>query len=344
VEQPVRRHPLKWWWETGLALLAVVGLWVGIDALQNGLRDRLFLGSDRDPVPRSERIQNLKIPGTGIGSGCSLVYGQPYDASTRIDFGKCGRPGRPGAGEIFLLGDSHALHLLPMLDAVTARTGQRISFTYQMACFIDPTLLMSWGNKSYGPCRDFAAGEMERSLQRLQRGDIVVLSAWLNYYVGDVTPAGTPTEAQVVDGDRRLTPVEARARHVANLRAYAQRLAARGIQLVLVVDSPMLARKPVECRRAGGQEITCAPEAAVTARMQRTVRDTLEAVAAGLPNVHVFDPTAHLLDGSGRVLYRRPDGTPLYADNHHLSVSGSRSLAGPFERFLSEAGLIPSAR
>ncbi|AFY29282.1 acyltransferase family protein [Cyanobium gracile] len=345
VEQPVRRHPLTWWWETLLALLAVGGLWIGIDALQNGLRDRLFRGTDRDPVPRSERIQNLQIPGTGIGSGCSLVYGQPYNDTTRIDFERCGRPGRPGAGEIFLLGDSHALHLLPMLDAVTARTGQRISFTYQMACFTDPSLLMSWGNKSYGPCRDFVVGEMERSLERLKRGDVVVLSSWLNYYVGDVTPAGTPSEANVMDGDRRLTPAQARARHVANLRAYAQRLAARGIQLVLVVDSPMLARKPLECRRStGGPAVSCAPEPAVTAAMQRTVRDTLEAAAAGLPNVHVFDPTPHLVGADGRVLDRRPDGTPLFADNHHLSVSGSRSLAEPFERFLTQAGLVPAGR
>jgi hypothetical protein len=44
------------------------------------------------------------------------------------------------------------------------------------------------------------------------------------------------------------------------------------------------------------------------------------------------------------VRYRKPDGTPLYADNHHLSVSGSRSLAEPFRRFLTEAGLVPAGR
>jgi hypothetical protein len=60
--------------------------------------------------------------------------------------------------------------------------------------------------------------------------------------------------------------------------------------------------------------------------------------------VHVFDPTPHLLGPEGRVLYRRPDGTPLFADNHHLSVSGSRSLAGPFEAFLREQGLVPESR
>jgi peptidoglycan/LPS O-acetylase OafA/YrhL len=344
VEQPVRRYPLKWWWESGLALLAVGGLWIGIDALQHSIRGRLFVGTDRDPVPQQERMQNLVIPGTGIGSGCSLAYGQPYNSTTRIDFERCGRPGKPGAGEIFLLGDSHALHLLPMLDEVTTATGQQLSFTYQMACFIDPTMLMSWGNKSYGPCRQFAAGEMERSLQRLKRGDVVVIAAWLNYYLTDITPEGKPTEATVMEGKRRLTASEARTRHVANMRRYAEQLAARGIQLVLVVDTPMLARKPVECRRVIGKRVSCAPPASVTTRMQAQVRNTLAAVAAGLPNVRIFDPTPYLVETDGRVRYRKPDGTPLYADNHHLSVSGSRSLAEPFLRLLTEAGLVPAGR
>jgi hypothetical protein len=76
--------------------------------------------------------------------------------------------------------------------------------------------------------------------------------------------------------------------------------------------------------------------------MQGIARATLMAAAAGLPNVHVFDPTPYFLDLKGRVKYRRADGTPLFADSNHLSVTGSRSLAEPFERFLVQAGLIPA--
>ena len=74
------------------------------------------------------------------------------------------------------------------------------------------------------------------------------------------------------------------------------------------------------------------------------MRLTLEAVAAGLPNVHVFDPTPYLLAPDGRVRYRNDLGKIIYSDSHHLSVSGSRSLAAPFKRFLSQAGLTPGAR
>jgi hypothetical protein len=335
----VRRYPLKWWWETLLALLAVAGLWIGIDALHHQFRGALFLGKDADPVPISERVHALNplIPGTGITSDCTVASGKPYNATTRPNFDKCNRPGLPGAREIFLLGDSHAQHLLPMLDAVTTRTGQRITFAAMGACLIDPELTVTWQQGRYESCRQFSAGEMERSLQRLQPGDIVLVSGFLHNYLASNDVEGRGYGAPTYRGERRLRIAEVRQAHVANLRAYAERLAARGIQLVLVVDNPSLAREPVACQDPAGS--SCAGDAATTARMRSTLRGLLAEVAAGLPNVHVFDPTPYLLGPDGRVVYRRPDGTPLYADSHHLSVSGSRSLAGPFERFLQEQGL-----
>jgi hypothetical protein len=242
-----------------------------------------------------------------------------------------------GAREIFLLGDSHAQHLLPMLDAVTARTGQRITFAAMGACLIDPDLTVTWQQGRYESCRQFSAGEMERSLQRLKPGDIVLVSGFLHNYLASNDVEGRGYGAPTYRGEQRLRIAEVRQAYVAGMRAYARRLAARGIQLVLVVDNPSLAREPVACQDPAGS--SCAGDAATTARMRRTLQGLLAEVAAGLPNVHVFDPTPFLVDGTGRVVYRRPDGTPLYADSHHLSVSGSRSLAGPFERFLRQQGL-----
>jgi hypothetical protein len=341
VEQPVRRHPLKWWWETGLALLAVVGLWLGIDALHHQFRGKLFLGKDADPVPLSERVQALNplIPGTGITTDCSVPIDKPYDATTRPNYDKCRRPGVPGATEIFLIGDSHAQHLLPMLDAATARTGQSITYAAMGACLIDAQLTVTWPwqKERYESCREFSAGEMERSLQRLSPGDIVMVSLFLNNYLSSSDVEGRGFGPPVYLGDRRLRISEVRQAWVAGMRAYAERLAAKGVQLLLVLDNPSLTREPVACQDPAVS--SCAGDPATTARMRRTLQGLLGQVAAGLPNVHVFDPTPYLVGPDGRVVYRRPDGTPLYADSHHLSVSGSRSLAAPFERFLQQQGL-----
>ncbi|MEA5442062.1 acyltransferase family protein [Cyanobium gracile] len=342
VEQPVRRHPLTWWWEMVLALLAVVGLWLGIDALHHQFRGKLFIGPDPDPVPFRERIHTYDpyILNSGIKEkNCTVPIGKPYGLATRPNYDLCQKPGKPGAREIFLLGDSHALHLVPMLDSVTSRTGQRLTLAFQMACFLDTSMVATLGNVKFPVCQDLARGEMERALERLKPGDIVMISSWLNSYLSGLSSSGKPSPMVVEKHGRRINPPEARAIHVANLRRFAKQLAARDLHLVLTVDTPMLLQKPMECRPKPGQWEQCSPEPQITARMQQTIRETLTEAAAGLSNVHLFDPSPFFLDAEGRVTPMRPDGTLLFSDDHHLSVSGSRSLAGPFERFLQQQGL-----
>ena len=130
-------------------------------------------------------------------------------------------------------------------------------------------------------------------------------------------------------------------------RSWAQRLDQRGIALVLVQDVPVLAREPQACgwsRRLRGAELSsrCAAPAERTAAAHRRLSALLAQAAAGLPNVHLFDPTPWLLGPDGRVRHHRADGTPLYADSNHLSLSGSQALAEPFRRFLIRQGLLPA--
>lgn len=350
IEQPVRRHPLPPLGQWLLALVAFVATWSGIDALAHPLRGRLFLGSTANPVPKSERIAEMKpvIQGTGISDGtCGIATWEPYTKAVRTDFNVCGKKGLPGAGEILLIGDSHAHHLLPMLDRVTDRTGQALTFTFKSSCLISPDLTVTFDKKRYEPCRQFAAGEIDRTLERLGPGDIMLVSTWLNRQLASIEPDGRFNDFPVYAGDRRLTPAQVRDAYVASTRSIAKRLAAKGIQLVLVVDIPSLLKTPVVCESwstfASGRDrnTLCAPTAEITTSMQKTLRTTLARVADGLPNVHVFDPTDFLLE-NGKVRHRLSDGTPLYADNHHLSATGSRRLAEPFQRFLKARGLVPA--
>ncbi|MEA5413422.1 SGNH hydrolase domain-containing protein, partial [Synechococcus sp. BA-120 BA3] len=333
---------LKWWWETLLAVLALGGLWVGIDVLHHQFRGKLFVGSDPSPVPRHERVQEWDptIPGTLIDKRCTLNYWIPYGLETRPDYDRCQKPGRPGAGEIFLLGDSHAQHFLPMLDIITRRTGQRLTFSNKPSCFLDPSLTLELNKKPYQPCTDFAIGEMSRAIERLKPGDIVVISSNIHNYLGSVHGVGSQAESSARIGGNRLNISEMRMAHLASLRAYALLLQKRGIQLVLVVDNPPLSQDVVFC--PPGSPRSCAFDPATTAARQQVIRSVLDQAASGLANVHVFDPTQELLDANGKVRYRNDEGTILYSDSHHLSVTGSRSLAVPFERFLVKSGLIPA--
>ena len=53
-------------------------------------------------------------------------------------------------------------------------------------------------------------------------------------------------------------------------------------------------------------------------------------VLADYPQVVVFDAAAHLCDE--RWCWVSRDGKMLYTDPHHLSVAGSRLLAGPLRK------------
>ena len=352
VERPVRRHPLPGPWQLGLTVAALGLTWAGIDGLANPWRGRLFAGPKLDPVPPRElpwQYNGLDRANPLHQGACNVAVWSAYDRRSQANFSLCRKRG--SQGEVFLLGDSHGQALLPLLDAVTAETGQALSYTFKSACLISSELTISYvDGKRYGPCRAFAAGEIERSLQRLKPGDTVMIASWFNQQLLSIDGTAAPRHLAIHQGSSRLTDLQARAAYVKNLRDWAQRFKAKGLHLVLVVDVPLLKRDLVACDGwasllpAPQRASFCAPEASVTKAMQATVRSSLLAAAKGLDNVHVFDPTGEFMR-DGRVQHRSPEGDLLYVDFHHLSVSGSRSLKEPLLAFMRREGLIrPSAK
>ncbi|MFN7900648.1 MAG: acyltransferase family protein [Synechococcaceae cyanobacterium] len=355
VERPVRRHPLPAALQTLLAATAIGLSWFGLDALYFHYRQRLFLGASVTAVPPHELIHRLDpaIAGTGINAAnCSIGAWVPYGAASRTNFALCSKPGRPGAGELFLIGDSHAQHLLPMLDRATDRTGQAISFSFKGACLFSSSMTILWRGKPYETCRQFIAGEMERSRQRLKRGDVIVVAGSFNYYFSVRQKSATSPGAPILRHGRRLSADEAREGFIRDIRSYAAQLAPLGVNLVLVADVPILAQEIISCNRwqpsipGLGRGSPCSFPANETRSMHAIMLHTLQLAAAGLPNVFVFDPTPWLLNssGDGRVRYRLQNGRFLYWDTNHLTVTGSTLLADPFHRFLLQKHLAPLGR
>ena len=172
----------------------------------------------------------------------------------------------------------------------------------------------------------------------------MVIANWFNRYLGAIDTRGRPIEHRMDAGGPRLRVDQIRKRWIESLRRQARLMAQQGIQLVLVVDVPGLRREPTACeawrdlRPDLDPSTLCAPPAALTATQQQLQRDALAAVAAGLSNVHVFDPTAALLK-QGRVQHRLSDGRLRYFDTNHLTVSASRELVPQWLVFLERHGL-----
>ena len=309
--------------------------WCGLDALGFTYRGAVFQGSRSAFVPKSDRFS--------LG-GCTVDPWVTYGPDTRTDLVKCSQPGsNPAAGEIFLMGDSHALAMLPMLKTAAKSTGQSVTYSFKGSCLNSSRLIPTLRKKAYGPCVGYSRGEFERTLNRLNPGDSLMISNWFNVYLTDITVKGRAnTYPYVVDGERLEDHAKVREIYIADMRALASQLQQKGINLILVVDPPVLRREPVACEAWAhlqgpeNRSLLCSADPEIVAQMQQTQRDVF--VAEGHPNVRVFDPTEEFLQ-NGRVTHLLPDGQLRYFDSNHMTISGSQSLAPRFLDFLRANGL-----
>ncbi|MEK9631805.1 MAG: SGNH hydrolase domain-containing protein [Synechococcus sp.] len=311
--------------------------WCGLDALGFTYRGAVFQGSRSAFVPKSDRFS--------LG-GCTVDPWVTYGPETQTDLVKCSQAGsNPAAGEIFLMGDSHALAMLPMLKTAAKSTGQKVTYSFKGSCLNSSRLVPTLRKKAYGPCVGYSRGEFERTLKRLNPGDSLMISNWFNVYLTDITVKGRAnTYPYVVDGERLEDHAKVREIYIADMRALASQLQQKGINLILVVDPPVLRREPVACEAWAylqgpeNRSLLCSPDPKIVAQMQQTQRDVFDAVAKGHPNVRVFDPTEEFLQ-NGRVTHLLPDGQLRYFDSNHMTISGSQSLAPRFLDFLRANGL-----
>ena len=332
IETPCRRWSLPVLWQGVLAAMAVVLTWCGLDALGFTYRGALFQGSRSAFVPKTDRF--------ALG-GCTVDPWVTYGPDTQTDLEKCSQAGAsPDAGELFLMGDSHALALLPMLKSATKTTGQKLTYSFKGSCFNSASLVPSLNKKPYGPCLDYSLGEFERSFDRLSAGDSVVIGNWFNLYLTDTYVRGKPnTYSYFLDGERVKDHAKVREIYIQDMRNVAKKLSQKGINLIFAVDPPVLVREPVACeawshlQSSDERSLLCSPDAKVVAAMQQNQLDTFNAIAKGMPNVAVFDLTDEFLL-NGRVTHLLPDGKLRYFDSHHVTISGSQALAPRFLEFL----------
>ena len=332
VETPCRRWSLPALWQGVLAVAAVVMTWCGLDALGFTYRGAIFQGSRSAYVPETDRF--------ALG-GCTVNAWAPYGPDTRTNFDQCSQAGsNPAAGEIFLMGDSHALAMLPMLKKAAETTGQRVTYSFKGSCFNNSRLIPSLKKKPYEDCSQFSVGEFGRSFDRLSAGDSVMIGNWFNLYITDIYVKGRPNNyPYYFEGKRLKDHAKVREIYIEDMRNLAKKLAQKGINLIFAVDPPVLLREPVACeawahlQTPENRSLLCSPDPKVVDQMQKDQLNTFNAIAQGLPNVFVFDTSDSYLE-NGRVKHLLPDGQLRYFDSHHITISGSRYLSPDFVQFL----------
>ena len=305
VEEPIRRRNLP----TRLSVATLVAATMVVPlAVTGGIGYASTQGFWSDTVRTFRHAGDHHL---GLTTGCA--YHWDFPAQCIYNAGAVGAP-------VYLVGDSVAEHLVEGLVTAAKGLDRPVQLQTQPGCpFVDVVSDQDPGMQ----CDEFRAGAMA-ALLSARPGTVIISnsdSTWLDPDTGYGQDA-----ASLVS-----TPDEKRGVLSAALGRTVTRLEAAGHHVILAQSTPRWGRDgnegdPLECsvvRVAVGGCATTRPETDVLA-VQGSIRQVIES-AAKAHAVTLFDPW-HLVCRDG-VCSSVQDGTFLYRDAVHLSVSASELLA-----------------
>ncbi|MGY4396601.1 peptidoglycan/LPS O-acetylase OafA/YrhL [Sphingomonas sp. UYAg733] len=327
IETPVRHQQPSMFRTTGKSLVAGIMLLL-IGAVGAGIT--IIIANHR--LAGSPRLQAVFSAGTkqadpAISPECGN-YRIVFDTLAPVD--SCLIGDRTAKRMIILVGDSHAAHLIPMLDhwgraahvAVLPRTRGGCRPLDGQALVVG--IVASTTNLA--ECARFRDAVLAEAGLLAQSGRVVAIVASSRWPDADILGTLPGPLAKVRWG------------FAAGLARLSRVAGGNGIRLVLVEDTPLFPHHVPRClaRRADDR---CAVPRALAERDHDDASRAISALAGRNPGIRILNPGA-LLCATGSCVPMR-DGVVLFADDHHLSSIGSATLAGPLRPALDAAILGP---
>ena len=344
IEKPLRAAR---WASTPLLTLALGLVALGAAALLllllgRPLRGHLFSGVDAGVTRHWEqqvRIAGTSVTGDRCHSGPGMVLG---DLAPVLE--RCTTPRRPSdQRRLFVLGDSHALALMPLEQRLHQELPLQITHLTRGGCPLPPS---ASGHESKG-CWTFAQQVIAATLAAARPGDLVLIHNYFRSHFG----AGDDTRSMQIDGQGRhvVDPAAKVAYYHEALDQLAARLAERGVGLVIVADMPRFLNLKLDPNLCVQQWFrpslpkACGQRLVETLAFHRAdnaaINKVLAAVAANHRNGRIFDPTGALCP-EGLCRSHDQDGMLLYRDRDHLNERGVLLLDGDLRRFLLRPFLV----
>lgn len=345
IENPLRRAS----WGGTARLTVLVGLLaVSFSSLLlyvqgHHLEGKFFTGdlAQAQKVPWQKR---LALAGTSVTSArCNT---EPTDSEG--DFAafarRCTTERRPTDRQrLFVLGDSHALTLMPMEERLHQTLPLQISHYSRSSCPMPPSAA---GHESSG-CWAFSQQALASVLAAVGPGDVVLVHNYFRSHFGE----GEDTRSWQLDGRGRHVEREAAKQDAYGraLEALADALAAKDASLVIMADTPRFLSLKVNHNLCVKQWFRPWLPAFCTEPLQQTLavhnsdhrglHRLFARLEAAHPNVHVFDPAPALCPDR---VCRSHDaqGNLLFRDRDHLETRGALRLAEPLRLFLEKQGLL----
>jgi len=219
----------------------------------------------------------------------------------------CSYGSREAAGQVVLVGDSHAAQWADAVLAFASSRGWGMRTYLKAACppVLGPRVLTGSPARRYTQCETWNRGVLAELATAAPRPRLVVVAGALS--------------SLVVDG-RVLHWPASREALIGGMHAYLVQLARTGVPIVLMADTPYMASDVPDClARNDSRRTRCA-----TPRPLAVVAGKEAAAARGVRGVEVVDlvpaicPTDQCAPVIGKVL--------VYRDANHLTGTYARSL------------------
>ncbi|MCM4081918.1 acyltransferase family protein [Paractinoplanes hotanensis] len=340
VENPVRTRPwLRRRARRGVALglalsasTAVLALIAGqfIPALPTGPAApdvRAELATASEPQARLTQLITASLGRTRLPRNLTPRLADALSQSPRIYSDQChsnytqARPNRPcvygdpdGARTMYLIGDSHAAHWFPAVEAAARNQGWRLVALTKAACQLPQVL--TWNEvlkRPYTECVTWRNQVAQRIVR--DKPDLIVMAS------NDLDNGGL-----IGPGGRTV----ARPADPLWVRGWQQTWHLfSGTPMVLLQDTPLPKGNAPECAAVNARRLARCARPIARAISERPRRD-LVADAARASGLRVIDPTPWLC-GQGKcpVIV---GNTLVYKDNSHLTVAYAQAIAPVVER------------
>jgi hypothetical protein len=232
-----------------------------------------------------------------------------------------------GTVEIVLIGDSHAQHWLPALDAIGRQRSWAVHAHTKSACAaIDTPIMNRRLERRYEECATWH-DELEAIVADLDI-DVIVL----------VNTHGYARLLLDDDGDEVTEPMDIAARWSAAAEATFTRLLDSATRVIRLGDTPWSPHDVPGClSRHPTRPENCSFTRDEHSHRDRVLLDAERAAVARLgleDRIRFLDPTPIVCPRSPCPSVRR-DGTVVYRDSHHLTQTFSQRAANDLAALLS---------
>ncbi|WOH36632.1 acyltransferase family protein [Thalassotalea fonticola] len=218
---------------------------------------------------------------------------------------------REQTASFFIIGDSHANHLLPLFQTLAAE-GNLSGQDYTLDRCI-PILDLNWGTNEFFAKKCRARNELAKQHIQSNNFDYVVLAAsWPHY-----TSKRLYTEQQVFDESEKRALLKEKLSHTLQVIVEA------GSVPLFVEDTPSLHGKSHKCpikKEVFNNALDCS-----MTRVENIMLDgILDELKLKFPTLVVMHP--HQLFCNDNQCVMALNGLPLYRDDNHLNEQGAKYL------------------